>query len=197
MDEYSEDQAAEARPAAGTRPRGPYPRKTSFYQPGPDADRMRAAFVHTIHHTGIPSLSEFINKAVGEMVADLEREHNNGRPWEPRAAGEIPQGKPKATVAGALAAVRAIQPVTKEPTVPQEPNKHLVEIVEKLRTELDEIQVFYNEDGKSVMVGTHNHRDDVDDFRYFVYKQPWLPIEVFTYNYVRWEHKEDIELPES
>jgi Centromere-binding protein ParB C-terminal len=152
--------------------------------------------VNTVQHTGYASLSEFINAAVEEKVTGLERQYNAGNAWEPRAAGEIPKGKPR--ISGrVLAAARATAPVStiKEFAVPQQPHQALVEIVEKLRSELDEIQVFYKEDGKSVMVVTRNHRDDVDDFRYHSYQQPWLPIEVFTYNYVRWEQQDDIELP--
>lgn len=45
------------------------------------------------------------------------------------------------------------------------------------------------------MVMTHDDRHDVDDLRYYVYQQPWLPIEVFTFNFVKCEQQDDIELP--
>ena len=182
--------------AGGRRPRGPYPRKTSFYQQGLDADRMRGAYLNTVEQTGYATLSEFINAAVNEKTAGLERDFNNGEPWEPRPAGDIPAGKPSAALR-TLAAARRGQIPTKELIVPQERSQELVDIVGKLRGEADEVQVFWNEDGRSVMVMTRDARDDVDDLKYFVHPKPWREIEVFTYRAVRWEQQEDIETPGS
>lgn len=178
------------------RPRAPYPRKTSFYQQGPDADRMRAAYLNTREQTGLATLSEFINAAVNEKTAELERHFNDGDPWEPRPVGDIPAGKPSASLR-TLAAARRSLPSTKEPIVLQERSQDLVDLIEKLRAEADEIQVFWNEDGRSVMVMTHDDRDDVDDFKYFSHPKPWREIEVFTYRSVRWELQEDISTPGS
>src|SRR4051794_28076507 len=113
MVEESKDPAG----AAGRGPRGPYPRKTSFYQQGLDADRMRAAYLNTVEQTGYATLSEFINAAVNEKTAGLERDFNNGEPGDPRPAGDIPAGKPSAALR-TLAAVRRSQTPTKELIVP-------------------------------------------------------------------------------
>ncbi|MCO4239417.1 hypothetical protein NG702_18740 [Pseudarthrobacter sp. MDT3-28] len=46
------------------------------------------------------------------------------------------------------------------------PEKHvqdLADVIEKVRGDLKEPEVFYSEDGKKALVMTHNHRDDVDD----------------------------------
>jgi hypothetical protein len=51
------------------------------------------------------------------------------------------------------------------------PEKHvqdLVDVIEKVRGDLKEPEVFYSEDGKKALVMTHNHRDDVDDLRAYV-----------------------------
>ncbi|MDF2049581.1 hypothetical protein [Arthrobacter sp. Cr_A7] len=71
-----------------------YPNKASWYQDEADTKRMRAAFYATKDTLGYASLSEFINAAVNEKVAGLEAAYNDGQPWQPLDAGEIPQGKP-------------------------------------------------------------------------------------------------------
>ncbi|WP_139187258.1 ParB family protein [Pseudarthrobacter chlorophenolicus] len=187
----------------GRRVHGPYPRKTSFYQQDVDADRMRAAHLNTQEHTGHATLSEFINAAVSEKTVRLERDFNDGEPWDPRPVGDVPAGKPSAALRS-LAAVRSIQPSVKEQIVTQERSPELVEIVEKLRADpstpggrYDEIQVFWNEDGRSVMVSSHDFRDDVDDMKLFSHPQPWREIEVFSYRGLRWEQQADIEKPGS
>ena len=85
---------APVEPAKADRPAKATPKKTSFYQLEEDADRMRAAYLNTQLHTRYRSLSEFINAAIDEKVSALEKTYTSGQAWPPRAAREIPQGKP-------------------------------------------------------------------------------------------------------
>ena len=59
-----------------------------------EANRTRAAFMHTRMDTGIRSLSDFIAAAVAKEVKRLEVKHNGGQSWIPMSAGEIPTGRP-------------------------------------------------------------------------------------------------------
>ena len=43
---------------------------------------------------GSRSLSQFINQAVMAEVERLERKYNNGEPFPPVGARELPQGRP-------------------------------------------------------------------------------------------------------
>lgn len=167
--------------------------KTGFYQQDADADRMRGAYLNTTHLTGFNNLSEFIQTAVNEKVTGLERAYNNGEPWEPVGPGVIPQGKPRTVRPAAAPAITPI--VREEIPMPEKPVQDLVDVIQKVRGELEEPQVFYSEDGKRALVMTHNHRDDVDDLRAYVYHAEWLPIDAYTYKYVNWEQEADIELP--
>lgn len=68
--------------------------KTSFYQAGTEATRMRAAFLATQSLERRRSLSAFISNAVLSEVERLEMRYNGGRPWPPVETGEIPTGAP-------------------------------------------------------------------------------------------------------
>ena len=68
--------------------------RVGFYMVGAHADRARAAYVWTRPHTGIRSFSDFIADAVAQRVRYLESEHNDGQPFRPVTAGELPTGRP-------------------------------------------------------------------------------------------------------
>ena len=85
------DRAA-AKPAASEKRK--YPPKVSFYQSPEVTDRVRGAMLHTMAHEGHLSLSEFINGAVLEKVERLEAKYNNGKPFPPLGAHEVPRGRP-------------------------------------------------------------------------------------------------------
>ena len=76
------------RPTRGARP------KVSFYQAREDTNRMRGAILHTMAAEGPRSLSEFIHQAVMAEVERLETKYNNGQPFPPVGARELPQGRP-------------------------------------------------------------------------------------------------------
>lgn len=92
---------AAAAPAAPAAPAGQqaraktkYPPKVSFYQDPEDTARMRAALLHTLVTEGSRSLSQFIHNAVMAEVERLEHKYNNGKPFPPVGARELPQGRP-------------------------------------------------------------------------------------------------------
>ena len=82
-------------------------------------------------------------------------------------------------------AARPAAVVSKEPARPQKPAQDLVEIVEKLRREDEELEAFYNEDGKKVITMTENHRDGSSELRDYQYRHPGPGIAVFTCGGVR------------
>jgi len=69
-----------------------YPHKVSFYQDTADTDRVRGAILHTMISEGNRNLSQFIHKAVMKEVERLESVYNNGNPWPPVGAKDMPQG---------------------------------------------------------------------------------------------------------
>jgi len=72
-----------------------YRHKVSFYQAEADTDRVRAAILHTQALVGrARTLSQFIDSAVMAEVARLEAQYNDGQPWPPVSARELPQGRP-------------------------------------------------------------------------------------------------------
>lgn len=71
-----------------------YPPKVSFYQDREDTDRVRGAVLHTMATEGYRNLSQFINLAVMEKVAQLEQKYNGGKPFPPAGTRELPQGRP-------------------------------------------------------------------------------------------------------
>lgn len=94
--------AAPARPAesvtepqaAAPKKRSKYPPKVSFYQEQEDTDRIRGAIMHTIPYEGVRSLSQFLSGAAMKEVERLERQYNDGKPFPPVGARELPQGRP-------------------------------------------------------------------------------------------------------
>ena len=71
-----------------------YPHKVSFYQDPDDTARVRGAILHTQVSEGTRSLSQFISQAVMDKVEELEAKYNNGEPFGPIGARELPQGRP-------------------------------------------------------------------------------------------------------
>ncbi|MCK8674579.1 ParB family protein [Rhodococcus sp. NPDC003382] len=53
------------------------------------AERIRAAYLGTRAVLPPSTFGEFLEAAVLEKIERLEAEHNNGRPWDTPAAGEI------------------------------------------------------------------------------------------------------------
>ena len=144
-----------------------YRRKTSFYQEQGAADRMRAAFLNTKQATGFSSLSEFINAAVDEKVAGLEREHNHGQTWSPLGAGEIPQGKPvglQSKFSMAMArkeALRARRSLALRGLI----ESILPEIETRHPADGGEVRPFYREDGQEALIETYGADDEAPIFR--------------------------------
>ena len=66
----------------------------SFYQEQEDTDRIRGAIMHTIPYEGVRSLSQFLSGAAMKEVERLERQYNDGKPFPPVGARELPQGRP-------------------------------------------------------------------------------------------------------
>lgn len=91
--EQVEDKQPRAQPVGSVRGRRTRP-KVSFYQHAEDTARVRGAIVHTMAQEGSRTLSDFINNAVMAEVERLETKYNNGRPFPPLKAGEMPQGRP-------------------------------------------------------------------------------------------------------
>ncbi|MFV0428406.1 MAG: ParB family protein [Arachnia sp.] len=71
-----------------------YPHKVSIYQDREDTGRVRGAILHTMATEGPRTLSEFVNHAVMAEVQRLEAKYNNGQPFPPVGARELPQGRP-------------------------------------------------------------------------------------------------------
>lgn len=80
--------------AAAPKKRSKYPPKVSFYQEQEDTDRIRGAIMHTIPYEGVRSLSQFLSGAAMKEVERLEAKYNNGKPFPPVGAREMPQGRP-------------------------------------------------------------------------------------------------------
>lgn len=64
----------------------------SFYQDPADTDRVRGAILYTMTTEGNRNLSQFVNDAVMGEVERLEAKYNNGKPFPPVKARELPQG---------------------------------------------------------------------------------------------------------
>lgn len=80
--------------AVPSKPKSKYPPKVSFYQPKEDSDRIRGAIMHTIPFEGTRTLSQFIAGATMKEVERLEALYNDGKPFPPVGARELPQGRP-------------------------------------------------------------------------------------------------------
>ncbi|MGZ0069453.1 ParB family protein [Microbacterium arborescens] len=86
----SDDRAAGGRSCKANK----IPAKVSFYQDRDKTDRIRGAILHTMTSEGVRSLSQFLDAAAMKAVERLEAKHNNGKPFPPVAARELPQGRP-------------------------------------------------------------------------------------------------------
>lgn len=89
--------AAPAEPGATPKPssdKTKYRHKVSFYQDPDDTARVRGAILHTQVTEGARGLSQFVNDAVMEKVAQLEAKYNDGEPFPAVGARELPQGRP-------------------------------------------------------------------------------------------------------
>lgn len=88
-------QPKQAQPApASTTAAKKYPHKVSFYQDPDDTARVRGAILHTMTTEGSRNLSQFVHRAVMAEVDRLEAKYNNGEPFGPVGARELPQGRP-------------------------------------------------------------------------------------------------------
>ena len=91
------EKTAEAAPAAeapAPKKRTKYPPKVSFYQELEDTDRIRGAILHTFAQEGFRNLSQFLTAAAMKEVERLEAKYNDGKPFPPVKARELPQGRP-------------------------------------------------------------------------------------------------------
>lgn len=80
--------------ARGKKAKTKYPPKVSFYQDREDTERVRGAILYTQALEGPRSLSQFIHRAVMTEVERLEAKYNQGKPFPPIGALELPQGRP-------------------------------------------------------------------------------------------------------
>lgn len=87
-------EAAHAAEAPAPKKRTKYPPKVSFYQELEDTDRIRGAILHTFAQEGFRNLSQFLNAAAMKEVERLEAKYNDGKPFPPVKARELPQGRP-------------------------------------------------------------------------------------------------------
>lgn len=55
--------------------------KVGFYMLPSEKNRARAAWMNTIGHTGHTSITLFYEAAIAEYTRQLEREHNDSRPF--------------------------------------------------------------------------------------------------------------------
>lgn len=83
-----------ARATSSSSDKTKYRHKVSFYQDPDDTARVRGAILHTQVSEGARGLSQFVNDAVMEKVAQLEAKYNNGEPFPAVGARELPQGRP-------------------------------------------------------------------------------------------------------
>jgi len=83
-----------ARATSSSSDKTKYRHKVSFYQDPDDTARVRGAILHTQVSEGARGLSQFVNDAVMEKVAQLEAKYNNGEPFRAVGARELPQGRP-------------------------------------------------------------------------------------------------------
>lgn len=79
---------------AQAAPKPKHPPKVSFYQDQADTQRMRGAIRVAMAQEGSRGLSDFIHRAVMLEVERLEQRYNDGQPFDPAVAGELPQGRP-------------------------------------------------------------------------------------------------------
>ncbi len=70
-----------------------YPPKVSFYQELENTDRIRGAILHTFAQEEFRNLSQFLNAAAMKEVERLEQKYNDGKPFPPVKARELPQAR--------------------------------------------------------------------------------------------------------
>ena len=63
---------------ASTKPKK---KKVSFYQLPVEEDRARAAWMHTMGHTGHTTITSFMEAAVSEYTRKLEEQYNDSTPF--------------------------------------------------------------------------------------------------------------------
>lgn len=86
---------APARAAVTDAPKSKYPPKVSFYQDPEDTARVRGALRGVMNQPGAATnMSQFIQRAVMREVERIEAEYNNGKPFPPAQAGDVPRGRP-------------------------------------------------------------------------------------------------------
>jgi len=85
-------------PAPAPKKRTKYPPKVSLYQELENTDRIRGAIPHTFAQEGFRNLSQFLNAAAMKEVERLEQMYNDGKPFPPVKARELPQGRPNGGV---------------------------------------------------------------------------------------------------
>lgn len=69
--------------------------KITAYVPADTAAQARAAIRHVpvaVH--GYRNVSELVADALARLVQDLQDKHNDGQPWPPAEAGDVPRGRP-------------------------------------------------------------------------------------------------------
>lgn len=73
--------------------------KVGFFLPADEADRARAALVNTFapNQEGPRTFSDLIRRGLLAEVERLERQYNDGEPWPPVQAGQVPTGRPRDT----------------------------------------------------------------------------------------------------
>ena len=76
-------------PATPAKPGEPRYPKVSIYMDPERADRVRAAYMHTMSHLGTQSFSSFMGRAVMAYVEQLEKQFNDGVPF-PQVQGRMP-----------------------------------------------------------------------------------------------------------
>lgn len=87
--------SAPAKAAAPSAPKSKYPPKVSFYQDPEDTARVRGALRGVMNQPGAATnMSQFIQRAVMREVERIEAEYNNGNPFPPAQAGDVPRGRP-------------------------------------------------------------------------------------------------------
>lgn len=56
-------------------------KKVSFYQLPAEEDRARAAWMHTMGHTGHRTITSFMEAAVSTYTRELEKQYNDSTPF--------------------------------------------------------------------------------------------------------------------
>lgn len=77
VSEAQADPAPPQKPAAGSQGK----KKVSFYQRKEEIPRTRAAWMHTMGHTGLTNYSHFVDAALEQFTRQLEAEYNDSKPF--------------------------------------------------------------------------------------------------------------------